>query len=235
MNQPSALPETAGSIHLKNHTMIKAKTKVLILGASGQIARWAVQMLGEREGVEQTLLMRDPRKLTGTEPANARIAIGDVMDKKLLSQLMEGQDVVYANLAGDVDKQTAHLLAVMKAKGVKRLIFVNSLGIYDEVPGQFGEWNRNEIGQYLPPYRASADLIEASDMDYTILRAAWLQDDDEVDYEITGRDAPFKGTEVSRKSVAALVAELVENPGRLVRANVGVNKPNTDGDKPAFV
>lgn len=209
-------------------------TKVLILGASGQIARLAVQMLGERRDVEQTLLVRDPKKLASNEPANARIAIGDVMDKKLLPQLMAGQDVVYANLAGDVDKQTAHILAVMKAKGVKRLIFVNSLGIYDEVPGQFGEWNHNEIGQYLPPYRKSADLIEASDVDYTILRAAWLQDEDEVDYEITGRGEPFKGTEVSRKSVAALVTALIKHPDRLVRANVGVNKPNTDGDKPVF-
>lgn len=215
--------------------MTKTTTKVLILGASGQIARRAIQMLGERQDVEQTLLVRDPKKLASTEPANARITIGDVMDKKLLPELMEGQDVVYANLAGDVDKQTAHILAAMKTKGVKRLIFVNSLGIYDEVPGKFGEWNRNEIGQYLPPYRKSADLIEASDADYTILRAAWLQDEDEVDYEITRRDEPFKGTEVSRKSVAALVAELVVNPDRLVRANVGVNKPNTDGDKPAFV
>ena len=209
-------------------------TKVLILGASGQIARHAVQMLGEHKDVEQTLLVRDAKKLTSTEPANAKIVIGDVMDKKLLPQLMEGQDVVYANLAGEVDQQTAHILAVMKAKGVKRLIFVNSLGIYDEVPGKFGEWNRNEIGQYLPPYRASADLIETSDTDYTILRAAWLQDEDEVDYEITGRDESFKGTEVSRKSVAALAVELIEHPDRLVRANVGVNKPNTDGDKPAF-
>ena len=61
-----------------------------------------------------------------------------------------------------------------------------------------------------------------------------MQDEEEVDYEITGRDEPFKGTEVSRKSVAALVTELVAHPERLVRANVGVNKPNTAGDKPAF-
>ncbi|WP_176042130.1 SDR family oxidoreductase [Burkholderia stabilis] len=210
-------------------------TKVLVLGASGQIARWAVQMLGLKNDVKQTLLVRDPKKLAGNEPANASVVIGDVLDKKLLPRIMEGQDVVYANLAGDVDTQTEHILATMKATGVKRLIFVNSLGIYDEVPGKFGEWNRREIGQYLPPYRRSADLIEASDSDYTILRAAWLQDKDEVDYEITARDEPFKGTEISRKSVAALVAELVEHPDRLVRANIGVNKPGTDGDKPAFV
>ena len=210
-------------------------TKVLILGASGQIARWAVQMLGEQKDVEQTLLVRDPEKLSGHEQANAKVVIGYVMDRKLLAQIMQGHDVVYANLAGEVDTQTERILAAMQSKGVKRLIFVNSLGIYDEVPGKFGEWNRREIGQYLPPYRKSADLIEASDTDYTILRAAWLQDEDEVDYETTARNESFKGTEVSRKSVAALVADLVLHPKRLVRANVGVSKPNTEGDKPAFV
>ncbi|VWB19098.1 SDR family oxidoreductase [Burkholderia lata] len=209
-------------------------TNVLILGASGQIARWVVQMLGEHQDVRQTLLVRNPAKLAGNEPANASVVIGDVLEKKLLPRIMDGQDIVYANLAGDVDVQTEHVLAAMKAANVKRLIFVNSLGIYDEVPGKFGAWNRREIGQYLPPYRRSADLIEASDADYTILRAAWLQDKDEVSYEITGRDEPFKGTEVSRKSVAALVTELVAHPDRLVRVNVGVNKPGTDGDRPAF-
>jgi uncharacterized protein YbjT (DUF2867 family) len=210
-------------------------TKVLILGASGQIARWVVQMLGEDKDIKQTLLIRDPQKLAGNEPANAQIVIGDVLDRKLLSRIMESQDVVYANLAGEVDAQTEVILAAMKAAHVSRLIFVNSLGIYDEVPGRFGEWNRQEIGAYLPPYRRSADLIEASSTDYTILRAAWLQDEDEVNYEVTARDEPFKGTEVSRKSVAALVVELMKQPGKLVRANVGVNKPGTEGDKPAFV
>lgn len=210
-------------------------TKVLILGASGRIARWVVRMLGDKKDIEQTLLIRDPKRLAGNEPVNARVVIGDVLNKKFLPQLMAGQDVVYANLAGDVGIQTEHILAAMKATKIKRLIFVNTLGIYDEVPGQFGEWNRREIGRYLPPYRRSADLIEASDLDYTILRAAWLQDRDEVTYEVTARDEPFKGTEVSRKSVAALVTALIEHPDKLVRANVGVNKPGTDGVKPAFV
>lgn len=210
-------------------------TKVLILGATGQIARWAVQKFSEYAEVEQTLLVRDAKKLQGDEPSNAKIVIGDVFDKNLLISVMKGQDVIYANLAGEVDKQTEYILEAMKKACVKRLIFVNSLGIYDEVPGKFGEWNNREIGTYLPPYRRSADLIEASDTDYTILRAAWLQDEDEVSYETTSRTEPFKGTEVSRKSVAALVVDIALHPNKLVRENVGVNKPGTDGDKPSFV
>jgi uncharacterized protein YbjT (DUF2867 family) len=134
-----------------------------------------------------------------------------------------------------VDEQIRHVIAAMNAAGVKRIIFVNSLGIYDEVPGKFGAWNRREIGPYLGPYRRAADMLEASDLDYTILRAAWLTDEDEVDYETTQRHALFKGTEVSRKSVAALVVEAIQSPEQWTRSNIGVNKPGTDGDKPSFL
>lgn len=87
----------------------------------------------------------------------------------------------------------------------------------------------------LGPYRAAADAIEQSALDYTILRPAWLTNADEVSYEVTQRDEPFKGTEVSRKSVAALVTDIVTHPDHCVRANLGVNRPGTEGDKPAFL
>jgi uncharacterized protein YbjT (DUF2867 family) len=135
----------------------------------------------------------------------------------------------------DIDLQAKNIVQSMNAAGVERLIFVASLGIYDEVPGKFGAWNRRQIGAYLPPFRTAADLIESSGLNYTILRPAWLTDEDEVDYETTERNEPFKGTEVSRKSVAALIVKIVDSPEIFVRSNLGVDKPNSDGDKPAFL
>ena len=38
---------------------------VLILGASGQIAQWVLRALADEPDVRQTLLLRDPKKLTG--------------------------------------------------------------------------------------------------------------------------------------------------------------------------
>lgn len=61
------------------------------------------------------------------------------------------------------------------------------------------------------------------------MRAAWLTDNDEVSYEITQRGTPFKGTEVSRKNVATLVVDVIEHPDHLMRANVGVSRPGSDG------
>ncbi|EPM7261470.1 hypothetical protein [Pseudomonas aeruginosa] len=56
-----------------------------------------------------------------------------------------------------------------------------------------------------------------------------------MDYEITGKDELFRGTVVSRRSVDDLVIDLIRNPGLHVGANLGVNKPGSDGDKPYFM
>ncbi|MCA0175959.1 MAG: SDR family oxidoreductase [Proteobacteria bacterium] len=211
-------------------------THVLILGASGQIAQWVVKALADDKNLRQTLMLRDPKKLTGQEPANAQVVIGNVLDKKLLKDAMAGQDIVYANLTGaDLDQQAQAVIAAMQAAGVKRLVFVLSLGIYDEVPGPFGAWNQATIGEDLKPFRRAADLIEASGLSYTLLRPAWLTDEDEVDYELTAKGQPFKGTVVSRRSVGDLIAKVIASPGLHVGESLGVNKPNSDGDKPYFM
>jgi uncharacterized protein YbjT (DUF2867 family) len=209
---------------------------ILVLGAGGRIARWVITMLAEDEDMKLTLYLRHVRKLHGKVPSNAKVVEGDVLERNALDPAMKEQDIVYANLAGDdLEQQVRAILASMNGAGVKRLIFIASLGIYDEVPGKFGVWNHKRIEAYLPPFRKAADAIEASGLSYAILRPAWLTDADEVDYETTARDAPFNGTVVSRKSVAALVVECIRHPKRFSKSNLGVNKPNTDGDKPAFM
>lgn len=209
---------------------------VLILGASGQIAQWVIQQLASDQRVSQTLLLRDPQKLTGREPANAKLVIGNVLDKQLLKSAMTGQDIVYANLTGeDLDKQAQAVLTAMHTEGVQRLVFVLSLGIYDEVPGKFGAWNNATIGEELRPFRRAAELIEASGLQYTIVRPAWLTDEDEVDYETTDKGQAFRGTVVSRRSVADLIGQVITHPERHVGESLGVNKPGSDADKPYFM
>lgn len=109
--------------------------------------------------------------------------------------------------------------------------------LYDkpEVPGKFGEWNNAVIGEPLKPFRRAADAIEASGLEYTILRPAWLTDEDIIDYELTSRNEPFKGTIVSRKSVAALITDIIDKPEKHIGENIGINQPVTDGDKPLFM
>ena len=210
-------------------------TNVLILGAGGQIARHVIGMLDGEQGVALTLFARNTSRLARV-PANATLVQGDVLDAARLAKAVKGQDIVYANLTGeDLDDQADAVIAAMQSEGVQRLVFVLSLGIYREIPGKFGEWNEAIIGEDLKRYRRAADAIEASGLDYTILRPAWLTDEDEVDYETTGRNDPFKGTVVSRKSVADLIVKTIRAPRLHSNANLGANKPNTDADKPYFM
>lgn len=207
-------------------------SQVLVLGASGRIARQAIPLLAER-GHELTLFARTPSRVEA--PEGARVLGGDVLDSEALESALQGQDVVYANLGGEVARQAEALVAAMGRTGVKRLVFIVSLGIFHELPEAFEAWNQQMIGDALVDYRRASDVIEASDLDWTLVRPAWLTDAEEVDYETTQRDESFRGTEVSRKSVAAFVAEAVDHPEQYARTNVGVDKPGTDGDKPAFL
>src|SRR5690349_10361324 len=208
--------------------------RVLILGAGGQIARHVVEFLAGDGDIQMTLFARRAGDLADIDAANSMVTQGDVLNEGELNAAVEGQDIVYANLSGPVDRMAKAVVGSMESNGVDRLIFVTSLGIYDEIPGKFGEWNKRMIGADLVRYRHAADVIEASTLDYTIIRPAWLTDNDEVDYETTQKNEPFKGTEVSRKSVASYIADVISHPDTASRSSVGVNKPNTEGDKPSF-
>ena len=160
--------------------------------------------------------------------------MGDATNSADLEAAIKGQDIVYASLAGNVVDEAKKFVAAMDKQGVKRLIWTSSLGIYDEVPGKFGELNTRVLPGYLQTYREAADVISNSDLDYTIIRPAWLTDNDEVDYETTSYNngEAFKGTETSRKSVAAYVVSLVNDSEKDVRDSIGVDKPGSDGDRP---
>lgn len=208
--------------------------KVIILGAKGKVAKHVIDFLLKETDIQLTLFLRNSRRLNHLKSEKTRIVEGDVLDEKKLVTEIRGQDVVYANLEGELDQMAKNIVEAMEETGVKRLIFITTLGIYDEVPGEFGKWNKKMIGKYIPPYRKAADIIESSGLDYTIIRPAWMSGNDEVDYETTQKDEPFRGTEVSRKSVGALVAKLIKNPEQEKRTSIGINKPGTYWDKPSL-
>lgn len=214
---------------------------VLVLGATGRIAGHAIDFLLKDTDDDLLLFARHPQHLKIADPSRETVIEGDVLDQKVLDAAVSRADAVYANLAGDdIEQQARNIVAAMDKYGVKTLVWISSIGIYDEVPGAFGKWNNRELGggvpgSYLTTYRAAADVIEDSDLDYTIIRPAWLTDKDEIDYELTEKGEPFKGTEVSRTSIGAFVAKILANPTAFARKNFGVDKPGTDGDKPAWL
>ena len=196
---------------------------VLVLGANGQLARNTTRVFLRDTDARLTLYLRRASRLSNPAPKRVRITEGDVLDRSALEASMEGHDVVYANLAGDMKQQAEHIVTAMHATGVRRLIFISSMGIYGEVPGE-------RYRSVLDPYRDSAAVIEASDLDYTILRPGWFTPDKEVDYEITQRGQPFKGHDVSLNSLSDLIVKLALTPGMESRHSLGVS--TTQGREP---
>lgn len=122
---------------------------------------------------------------------------------------------MYINLAGNLETMAKNIVKTMQETGAKRVIAISSIGIY-ETP----------LRSVLVPYRRLADVIENSGLDYTILRPDWFTSANEIDYAITHKGEPEIGTAISRKSIAALIATIVENPDLHKNENLGISKPN---------
>jgi len=192
-------------------------TRILILGANGQLARNTIPFFLDHDEVALTLYLRRAHRLANPDPARVRIVEGDVLDRAALEAAMPGHDVVYANLAGAMAEQARTIIDVMQATGLKRLIFISSMGIYGEVPGE-------KYRSVLDPYRDSAALVESSDIDYTILRPGWFTRDTSVSYRLTQRGEAFRGHDVSLNSLSDLIVKLALTPGMEVRRSLGVSK-----------
>lgn len=76
-------------------------SNVLILGANGGIARHAIDLFLNETDAQLTLYLRNSRRLKNMESNRVQVVEGDIMDIEQLKEAMTGQDVVYANLAGD--------------------------------------------------------------------------------------------------------------------------------------
>ena len=195
-------------------------TRILVIGAHGEIAQVATKLFLEHDKVELTLFLRRARRLSEmAKLPGVRVVEGDATDLNKLQSVMAGHDAVYANLSGAMGRQAKTIVKAMQSSGVKRLVFISSMGIYDEVPGE-------KAGSVLDPYRESAAIIEASDLDYTLVRPAWLDNEDIVAYCLTQKGEAFKaaGATVSRRSVADLVVRLCLTPGLHSRESLGVHR-----------
>ncbi|RSX55711.1 NAD-dependent dehydratase [Bifidobacterium dolichotidis] len=190
---------------------------VAILGAAGRIAKLAEPIL-LAQGLDLVLYARHPQRINSDvrKSSHVHVVQGEAMETGKLAEAVEDASVVYANFTGgtghdrpSIVDQAESVVDAMKSPKHKRLVWVSSLGIYDEIPGMYGQWNRATLGHILVEYAEAAKVIEDSHLDYTIIRPAWVSDTDEVTYEITDSKAPTQATEVPQLSVANIVSEIM--------------------------
>ena len=165
-----------------------------------------------------------------------RLVDGDFKHTKPLLEALNGADIVYVNAMDDTEG-LKNILAAMEEKKVKRFIGASILGIYDEVPGAFGAWNKRMVGtERIKLQAANAGLVEASELDYTILRLTWLYDQqNNRNYMLTYKGEAFRGAQVTREAVAQLIVDMIdEKSEKYLKTSLGVSEPDTDWNKPSF-
>jgi len=187
---------------------------VLVIGASGSLAKYVIDTLLNVPDVHLTLLLRDKNRIAN-DTTRCTVVQADVMDYSKLKNAVADQDIVYINLAGDLEAMTKNIVKAMQETKVKRVIAISSIGIY-----------KTPLKPVLIPYRKLADVIESSGLEYTILRPDWFTYEDEVDYALTEKGEPETGTAISRKSIAAFVTSVVQNPESYKYENLGISKPS---------
>lgn len=99
------------------------------------------------------------------------------MDKQLREELAQG----------DWEAMSKNIVKAMQETEVKRIIAISSIDIYDT------------LRSALQPYRKLADMIEASDLDYTILRPEWFTNASEVNYQLTPKGQPERNSSFKKK------------------------------------
>lgn len=188
--------------------------KVLIIGASGSLAHYVIEALKPMPAVALTLFLRNKNRLSKSEAEKCTVIEGDAMNFESVKNAVSGQDIVYMNLAGNLEAMGKNVVKAMQESNVKRLIAISSIGIYV-----------TPLRSVLVPYRKLADIVEASGLDYTILRPDWFTNTNEIDFAVTHKGQPETGTAISRKSIAAFVASVIKDPKAYINTNLGISKP----------
>ena len=198
--------------------------EILIIGATGPIGSKLRTTLLEKTDYKLSLFLTRSTRLQ-IDRKREETFTGNINDKRMLERVFPRQDAVFVDLSEDeIETMTEDIVEIMDKTPEKRLIFVLPMGIYNEIPTSIGGGNLRENPR-LKPYRKAADVIEASHLNYTIIRPGRFDEGNDDIYEITKKREPVMGYDVSKKAICNFVLILIQQKGYGGRENFGIYRP----------
>ena len=192
--------------------------KIAILGATGNFGILLTSKLLAVSDHHLTLISTS----AGSKfEDNYRIAAKsvDATNIKTLKKALKDCDLVYWAIAGDyMPVMVDNILHCSP----KRLIFMTTVGVYNELENAPQLNVENE--QLQIPNQYCVDLIENSDVDYTILRLGLLEHGDEDDCVITKKGEGVKTHQTTVESVMKIALEIIDNPEIYSRESISITK-----------
>ena len=212
--------------------------KVLILGAAGQIARMVETNLWDQTDAELVLYGRNvSTRLASLKSERVSLIDGDYAELDKLKLALTDVDFVYLNTVPRDVKFMTELVKLIEANSRARFISANIPDLYQEVSGPFTKWYRQMTGDNIweGPRRQAADVIEASQIDYIILRITWLYNQPgNTKLHVSKKGEPLVESQVTRQAVAQFVTDVVTGKADYHRANLGLGEPDTAWEQPSF-
>ncbi len=195
--------------------------RIAVFGANGPTGR-EVLRIGAQSGREMVAASRHPDELDARAGVTARLC--NVLDPIQTEEMIDGADAVLSTLGVPFSKDEitvysrgiTNIIAAMHGHGVSRLVCVSSSAV-DPAAGTHGGWF---FEKFMAPYvrklgrtlyddmTRMEEAVEASDLDWTVLRPSGLFDHDRVtDYRIAEHYVP--GAFTARSDLAAaMLAQL---------------------------
>lgn len=188
--------------------------KIAIFGATGKTGMRVVKQ-GLEQGLEVKAFVRDPGKMTITDP-KLTVVTGDILDPQTVDGGVSGADAVVLALGSNqpvLAQGTKNIIEAMKKHGVKRLIvessypmsgssegmeFLKGLGMTDEQIEVAKPAIDDKIGQ--------EKEVRESGLDWIIVRPLVLTDGEKTDQYRVGEKLDVKpGNTISRADVADFI------------------------------
>ncbi len=202
--------------------------KIAIFGASGRTGHLVMEM-ALQGGHNVVAFARRPENVRLSHEKLIVIE-GMVTDRERIERAVEGADAVI-ELMGAVSDGTANIIAAMKKHGVRRLIAASALSVRDPMDRfQMSRllliaMVRTIIPRNVREVRRAAEIIRASDLDWTLVRIPVLTDK-------PGRDpkAGYYGhgtvdTKLTRADLAAFIYKQLTDTRFIRQAPAVSSKP----------
>jgi uncharacterized protein YbjT (DUF2867 family) len=210
--------------------------KYAILAATGQIGKMTAHNLLDNTDADLVLFGHNAdRRLADLDNDRVTLVDGDLKNVDDVKSAVAGTDGVFVAFVVTPDIAKV-LIEAMDQENVHRLIVMSVPDLYQEVSGPFQKWYRANTGlTWQTPLLESANLIEASDLDYVILRTTWLYNDaSNTKLEAIPKGQPFEDAQITREAVAKFAGDLLTGNADYHKANLGIGEPDTAWTKPSF-
>ncbi len=190
--------------------------KIAVFGATGGTGRQVVLQALE-QGHQVKALVRDPAKLD-IKHDGLTIIQGDVLNQDKVAETLLDTEAIICSLGNTannpemiVSRGTEVILNTMQASTrPRRLIVVSSIGVGDsknQIPFVFKMLTKTILRSAMQDKEAQEKLVQASNLDWIIVRPGGLTDNPATGNYRTGLDKNIMAGQVSRADVAAFVLQ----------------------------